>query len=293
MKRLGATLALLILAGCSSTQPNATQAPRSSSTTTTTSAPPKAPVTPVAHTYKPAPPVSYKPSVPERTVKTSKGYLVNSCVPKQLYNNVVTLTTSDKVHLSALVLGSGPNGIVLSHEQGYYICSFLEIAQRLAAQGFQVILPEYRNHNASEASKDNDHLDRDATAALNELRRRGVKRTFFGGASCGGTISAVMASRQPDLVGLLIMSSPAQCGSLDGVAAIRKIKAPTLMIVSPGDMNGAVEREVRKLYAASGSSSKRLVINNSGYHGTDMFREADDRKQVLATVSDFVVACYA
>ncbi|MFF8286427.1 alpha/beta hydrolase family protein [Streptomyces albus] len=218
-------------------------------------------------------PVRYTPSWTDRTVRTARGHLVNTCVPKALRNKATTLTTSDKVHLSALVLGSGPNGVLLDHEQGYNICSFIDIGKKLAAEGYHVVIPEYRNHGASQKSADNEHIDRDARAGLAELRRVGAERVFVGGASCGGTTAAVAgADTRLPVTGLLMMSSPARCGGVDAVAAVRKIKVPTLVVASPGDMNGNIEKDAREVYAASVAKNKKLVIDPSGYHGTDMIR---------------------
>lgn len=252
-----------------------------------------------AHSRVPAPPpdhdpVRYKPSWPDRTVRTSRGHLVNSCVPKKLRNKATTLTTSDGVHLSALVLGQGPNGVLLDHEQGYNICSFLPIGKKLAAEGYHVVIPEYRNHGASQKSADNEHIDRDARAGLAELRRVGATRVFLGGASCGGTTAAVAGVDNPlRVTGLLMMSSPAHCGGVDAVAAVKRIKTPTLLVASPGDMNGALVTDARKVYAASAAKDKKLVIDPSGYHGTDMIRRGGASGAKLRTrVEKFIVASF-
>ncbi|QID35387.1 alpha/beta hydrolase [Streptomyces albus] len=240
-------------------------------------------------------PVRYTPSWTDRTVRTARGHLVNTCVPKALRNRATTLTTSDKVHLSALVLGSGPNGVLLDHEQGYNICSFIDIGKKLAAEGYHVVIPEYRNHGASQKSADNEHIDRDARAGLAELRRVGAERVFVGGASCGGTTAAVAGADTPlPVTGLLMMSSPARCGGVDAVAAVRKIKAPTLVVASPGDMNGNIEKDAREVYAASVAKNKKLVIDPSGYHGTDMIRRGGaSGVKLRSRVVKFVAASFS
>lgn len=218
---------------------------------------------------------------------------MNTCVPKELRDSATVLTTSDGVHLSALELGDGPDGVLLDHEQGYSICSFVGIGQALASAGYHVLIPEYRNHGASEKSADNEHIGRDSDAALAELRRVGARRVFLGGASCGGTTAIVSGVAQPlPVVGLLIMSSPARCGGVDAVPGVRRIHAPSLFIVSPGDMDGAVEKQVRELYAASGATDRRLVIEPNGYHGTDMIRRGSDGASVRATVLKFIESTY-
>lgn len=104
---------------------------------------------------------------------------MNSCAPDELRDQATTLTTSDGVYLSALVLGSGNKGVLLAHEQGYSICSFLDIGTELADNGYLVIIPEYRNHGASQKIQVNEHIELDADAALNELKRMGAKKKYF------------------------------------------------------------------------------------------------------------------
>ncbi|UQT53640.1 hypothetical protein M4V62_00270 [Streptomyces durmitorensis] len=55
---------------------------------------------------------------------------------------------------------------------------------------------------------------------------------------------------------------------------MRKLSIPTLLVVSPGDMQGAVEKQVREVYVASVGRKKQLVIDKSGFHGTDMIKRA-------------------
>ncbi|MGW2225050.1 alpha/beta fold hydrolase [Streptomyces formicae] len=253
-----------------------------------------------ARSSAPAPPpdhepVAYKPSWPDTTVRTARGHRVNTCVPKDLRSKATTLTTSDKVRLSALVLGDGPDGVLLDHEQGYSICSFVDIGRQLAKRGYHVVIPEYRNHGASEDVAENEHIDRDARAGLAELRRVGAKRVFLAGASCGGTTAAVAGVDTPlRVVGLLMMSSPARCGGVDGVAAVKKLNVPTLLVASPGDMQGNVEKQVREVYAASVARKKELLIQKGEWHGTSMIKRAGASRAALQDrVITFVVDSFA
>ncbi|MBU5213897.1 alpha/beta hydrolase [Heyndrickxia oleronia] len=236
------------------------------------------------------PPVEYAPAWSDRTVRSSKGHLVNSCVPDELREKATTLKTSDGVYLSALVLGSGDKGVLLAHEQGYNICSFLDMGTELADSGYLVVIPEYRNHGASQKfQEDNQNIDRDADAALNELKRLGAKKVFLAGASCGGSTAIIAGVRQElPIVGLIILSSPAQCGPLDAIPSVKKIKAPSLFVFSPGDYGGSIEKEVRKLYQASGATDKELIVDESGYHGTDMYHRGDQGDALKSQLIDFV-----
>lgn len=236
------------------------------------------------------PPVEYAPAWPDQTVSSSNGHLVNSCVPDELRDKATTLTTSEGVHLSALVLGSGDKGVLLAHEQGYSICSFLDMGTELADSGYLVVIPEYRNHGASQNfEEDNQNIDRDADAALSELKRLGAKSVFLAGASCGGSTAIIAGVRQElPIKGLIILSSPAQCGPLDAIPGVKQIEAPSLFVFSPGDYGGSIEKEVRKLYQESGATDKELIVDESGYHGTDMYRRGEQGDALKSKLIDFI-----
>ncbi|KAF2774974.1 alpha/beta fold hydrolase [Streptomyces sp. OM5714] len=235
------------------------------------------------------PPAEYTPAWPDDTVRTKAGYRVNTCVPEELRDRATVLTTRDGLHLSALVLGDGPDGVLLDHEQGYNICSWLETGRQLAAKGFRVVLPEYRNHGASEHDEKNEDPDLDAEAALAELKRVGAERVFLAGASCGGTSTIVAGAAQSlPVTGLLIMSSPSACLTVDAVPSVRRITAPSLFVVGSGDLQGNMEREVRVLYENSGAEDKRLVVDDDELHGTDMLRRSPRRDRYRAMVTEFI-----
>jgi pimeloyl-ACP methyl ester carboxylesterase len=244
-------------------------------------------------TWQTEAPAVYRVAWPPQSTTTDAGFPVDDCVPRRLWDDVLSLTTSDGLHLDALELGSGADGVLLAHEQGYNICSWLALGEDLAARGYHVMIFEYRNHGASEASPDNEHIDRDVRPALRVLREHGATRVLMGGASCGGTSSAIVGADLPVLTGLMILSSPARCASLDAVPAVRRITEPSIFVVSPGDMNGAVEEQVRELYAASGAADKELVIDPSGYHGTDLLRMSDGADRLRKRLLQFVDHAFA
>lgn len=229
-------------------------------------------------------PVSYQPAAPEYTVRTPSGYLVNKCVPRRLHRYVTTLTTKDGKHLSALILGKGPDAVYFGHQYGGQICNFLDLAEEFAKRGYRVMLPEFRAHVASEKSDTSSALD--AKAAFDKLKGLGTKRVFLAGASCGGTTAATqgVASGIP-LAGLALLSSPARCDG-DAVAAVKKIKAPSMFVVEHDDMQGGHERQIRELYEASAASDKRLVAVDGEEHGTLMLygsKEDDERRAMVVS----------
>jgi|SRR5215207_1087440 len=139
-----------------------------------------------------APAQSDKPADPEVTVQAPNGLPVDNCVPEPLRRHTISFRAPDGVRISGLALGSGRKGVVLEHEHGWTICSWLPFAQILAGQGYQVVLLEARDTGASAAvdEADNKRWDRDVLAASQELTRRGATAIVAGGASLGGTAAA-------------------------------------------------------------------------------------------------------
>ncbi|MCX4911189.1 S9 family peptidase [Streptomyces sp. NBC_00878] len=236
-------------------------------------------------------PAVYKPAAPEYTVRTPAGHLVNDCVPKRLWKSVTTLTTKDQKHLSTLILGKGPNAIYFGHQYGGQICNLLDLAEGFVKRGYRVIMPEFRGHVASEESETSSPLD--AKAAFDKLKKLGTKRVFLTGASCGGTTAATEGVKSGiPLVGLTLLSSPARCDG-DAVAAVKKIKQPSLFMVAHDDMQGLHERDIREMFEASAARDKRLIAIDGEAHGTLMLYGSKEADKLRAKVIDFIADTYA
>src|SRR5207244_145759 len=81
-----------------------------------------------------------------------------------------------------VLLGSGPNAIVLSHEFRANLCNWLPFAQQLASRGYRVLAYDSRPFASPVKPV---HLERDVVGAERELVRRGATRVLIGGASAG------------------------------------------------------------------------------------------------------------
>jgi pimeloyl-ACP methyl ester carboxylesterase len=64
------------------------------------------------------------------------------------------------------------------------------------------------------------------------------------------------------------LSGPAEFSSLDARPAVRRLRAPTLFVAGKYDP-GFVD-DARSLFAASASPTKKLDVENTGAHGTDL-----------------------
>jgi pimeloyl-ACP methyl ester carboxylesterase len=201
------------------------------------------------------------------------------CGPPARPAEVVTLRTSDGVRLDGAIVGSGPRGVVLVHEAGAQVlCGWWPYAARLADRGFRVLLFDLRCYGLSDCpAKGEDNVVSDVAAAVEELRDRGGTSIQLVGASYGGSIALVAASRLDDLTALADLSGDELTSSIGGqgrpttaVRAASGVHVPTLLAVARNDGYIGLPDE-RALYRRLASSRKRLIVLPvAAGHGWDL-----------------------
>jgi pimeloyl-ACP methyl ester carboxylesterase len=210
--------------------------------------------------------------------------VVDGCVTGALRAKAIDFHATDGLLLHGVLLGSGRNGIVLSHEFRANLCNWLPFAQQLAARGYRVLAYDSRT-----AAPTTGHLERDVLGAERELVRRGVRRVVVGGASAGGTAAMTAAAAIPRsvLAGVIVLSSPGQFASMDAEAAARRVSAPSFFGV--GSRDTAFTDEVRQLDRASAAKRKQLLVVSSSGHGTELldtsWAPASFRTKLLAFIA--------
>lgn len=227
--------------------------------------------------------------------------------PKEYQDYAVQFVTEDGVALYGYVLGSGHKGVAIAHAKGWMLKSCLPFAERLANEGYQVILWEFRNTLPSGSANEgaSQRWDLDVRAAVRVLRERGCDEIFCMGASYGGSATAVAATSIPELVGVAILSSPANVSDLDPISAMKQITVPAFFAVSTSDFQGApgvYQKEVETLYEACPSSQKEIHILGGTAHGTDLitippegelgyasFPASDEDEQARRELADLLV----
>lgn len=208
-------------------------------------------------------------------VPTDDGLPEGYGFPEGYQENAVQFVTEDGVVLCGYVLGTGSRGITLGHAKGWGLKSWLPFGERLAEEGYQVILWEFRDTAPSgpSAAGMGQRWDLDVLAAAQVLRERGATRILSMGASYGGTATAVAAAEIPELAGVAILSSPAYDMEIDAIGAIGSVTAPAFFAVSREDWQnapGVYQEHVEALYEACGSDQKEIHIVEGSDHGTDM-----------------------
>lgn len=185
------------------------------------------------------------------------------CTPRQ---GDLRFRAADGTRLVGHKFGSGKVAVVLAHESRGWICDWVPYAKRLAARGYLAFPFDFRGYGDSQSNPvSNVRLDRDVVAAAKTVRALGAKKVFLVGASIGG--SAVLhaaADVRPLVDGVVSVSGAADL--VDATPAAKRLHVPALFVAGRYDLDFAAN--ARRLYAATASKDKKVVIVASGEHGS-------------------------
>ena len=184
----------------------------------------------------------------------------------------ITLATRDGAELDAVLVGDGDVGVVLGHQFGSDFCSWVPFAKQLAERHMSALAINFVSRS----------LDDDIVAGSLELRRRGAKRIMLVGASMGGT-AALVAAAKIEVAGVAALSAPRQFSVLDALPSVRRMKIRALFLAARQDARFA--RDARRLYRATKSRHKALVVTTGFEHGTDLLQDPEAERALL----DFLV----
>jgi pimeloyl-ACP methyl ester carboxylesterase len=180
---------------------------------------------------------------------------------------------TDGVRLAGYRAGRGKTGIVLAHQSRGDLCQWVNLAYfgRLAKR-YLVIAFDMRNHGDSAIVREfpkSQRFERDVAGAVKLARSLGATKVFAAGASLGGTASLAAAPLiRPALAGVVSVSGPAQYGTLDALAAVKRLRVPALFIVGSRDQGFVAD--ARTLYRAAATKEKALAVLPSPFHGVEL-----------------------
>ena len=180
----------------------------------------------------------------------------------------VTLATGDGTELDAALLGDGEVGVVLGHQLRSDFCSWVPFARELAERHVRALAINFASGSP----------DEDMVAGSRELRRRGAKRIILAGASMGGT-AALVAAAKVEAAGVAALSAPRQFAGLDAFPSVRRLEIPALFLVARQDAPFALD--ARRLYRATNSRDKALVVTTGSAHGTDLLQDREAERALL------------
>jgi pimeloyl-ACP methyl ester carboxylesterase len=200
------------------------------------------------------------PETPATSVasSTSDEELLYGCIDPGTAKPLTIDSTGQK--LDAAVFGAGPVGLVLAHESDGSLCNWASLAPEFADEGYHVLIFDFGEPAT---------VAQDMKAATRKIRELGAKRIILGGASLGGTVALMTAARERNIVGAFSLSAPAVYGNAEGLPAVRRFRAPVLFVAAGDDENFA--EDARRLYRASQSQRRQLLIVPGSEHGTALY----------------------
>ncbi|HEX7083864.1 MAG TPA: alpha/beta fold hydrolase [Gaiellaceae bacterium] len=196
------------------------------------------------------------------------------------------LRASDGVRLYAAEVGTAKTAIVLAHQSPADLCGWMYYVPHLAKAGFRVLSFDFRGYGDSAPGVGTaaDAYERDLRAAIAHLRSEGAKRVILMGASFGGA-AALADGWRLHVDGVVSLSGEPELpvAGFDGLAGVRKLRAPLLLVASSGDRycNAA---DTHRLLRAAGSHDKHATIYPGVWHGWSIVEDAPYQAKARATI---------
>jgi alpha-beta hydrolase superfamily lysophospholipase len=214
--------------------------------------------------------------------------LLETCVTKAERRRVVRFPAADRVRLIGVLLGTGPNVVVLAHQGGGGapgdLCAWIPYARSLRAAGYRVLVFDHRAFGSSEEPRSNARyrrVDFDVIGAVRLVRARGASRVVLGGASLGGAaVVGAAASLRVPVQGVFTIGGTHTFGTLEALPMAHRLTAPALFVAAEEDGEGRFASEARELYEAAASTDKQLAIFPGSAHGAPQLRDRPVRELV-------------
>ena len=206
----------------------------------------------------------------------------DGCTPRK---GDVRFRAADGTRLVGHRFGSGRVAIVLAHESRGWLCEWTPFAKQLAANGYLVFAFDFRGSGESQHGvRAPSRLDLDVAAATKSVRALGAKKVFLVGASLGGSaVIEAAAEIRPGVTGLVSVSGAADLQN--ALPSAEKLQLPVLYLA--GRLDTSFAEDAQRLYDATASTDKRILIVDRGEHGS---RLVDASPQVRRSIVSFVRA---
>jgi pimeloyl-ACP methyl ester carboxylesterase len=198
------------------------------------------------------------------------------------------LRASDGTRLYAVEAGSGTTAVVLAHESPGDLCGWLPYVPSLTSAGIRVLAFDFRNYGDSgrPSGRATTAYGRDLAAAVARARADGARRVFLMGASFGGA-AALTYGPGLRLTGLISLSGEARLYGMNALKAVRRLRAPLLIVGSRHDGYAPV-REMLQLYRRAGSKDKRTAFYPGGFHGWSIVETAPYAARARSSILSWI-----
>jgi dienelactone hydrolase len=193
----------------------------------------------------------------------------------------VDVPAADGTVLKGSYFSPGKPGpaILLIHQCNMDRHAWDTLTPDLVAAGIHVLTYDQRGFGTTGGRADQEKSAGDADAALAYLMGKpdvDKSRIAAGGASCGVTWSAALASRHPELKALVLLSGWADDRSRAYIAA-----TPALAVFGAAADYQSDATDIRQAVAASKHPQSLAKIARGGGHGVAMFASDADVKPAL------------
>lgn len=183
----------------------------------------------------------------------------------------------DGTRLEGRLFGSGEIGVVLGHMRPGSQSQWLEFAALLADQGYRVLTYNRRGTCPGEELGCSDGIATgddwaDLASAVDLLRETGARRVVVGGASLGAMEALYALSRGLEADGLIWVSGFDLYGLVPVTRQVRDVDVPKLFMAGERDADAA---ELLTALERAAPPPTRVVVLDTGEHGTDMLAYAD------------------
>jgi pimeloyl-ACP methyl ester carboxylesterase len=180
---------------------------------------------------------------------------------------------ADGTRIAYVEAGHGTGGIVFDHGARGDLCNWMWALRDPRLQRYRMIAFDFRGSGLSEYPHYplSIRYRRDVIAAVDHLRREGVKRVAVLGISRGGP-AAITAAAQlyPTRIQAAIGVAPIdELVGDDCVKSVGRSRVPLLLLVNEHDGLGLTPVS-REIYRASAARDKHLVLAPGNGHG-DVF----------------------
>ncbi|MBO0867511.1 MAG: hypothetical protein J2P15_03010 [Micromonosporaceae bacterium] len=132
---------------------------------------------------------------------------------------------------TAVLLGKGAKGVLLTPDQGRGICQWLSFGRLLVGRGYHVLIWDPGSDPVAEAG-----------VLVDRLKAAGAKRVALMGAGAGADISIFLtAGGKPGIGGLVWLSGNETLAATGEPVEpkVKQLKVPVLFVASRADFNGA------------------------------------------------------
>ncbi len=212
-----------------------------------------------------------------RRFLTTSAALLALAVASPALSAELALTAADGAKIHAIDYGKGTNGVVLVHDKGRSATDWSYFAEKLAVQGFHVVVVDLRGHGTSKPPEslleaDYAKMPQDVAAAVAWLRTKGATKVALVGANLGANVVLNTAAEDPTIDSVVLLSPGLNISGVTLGTAMEKYgKRSILMVASTEDQYAM--RSVNFLDEKAGGQKHVEVLEGAG-SGVKMLNRA-------------------